>query len=62
MTDTERKTDAPAATEAVELDAPQLDQVAGGVPAVQAPATHTTLDVGSHSSGAGAGKVTFNPF
>ena len=49
MTDNERHSDTPANT-AAELDDTQLDQVAGG----EAAATQST--------GAGAGKVTFNPF
>ena len=61
MTDKERKADPEAANAAAELDAADLDQVAGGLPAVQAPASHQT-SIGSQSTGAGAGKVTFNPF
>jgi hypothetical protein len=39
---------------AAELDERQLDGVAGGV--------EQTRNIGSQSSGAGAGKVAFNPF
>lgn len=37
-----------------ELNGQQLDNVAGGV--------EQTRNIGSQSSGAGAGKVAFNPF
>jgi hypothetical protein len=37
-----------------ELSEQELDKVAGGIEQV--------LNIGSQSSGAGAGKVTFNPF
>jgi hypothetical protein len=61
VTDNERHPDGEPANTAAELDDTHLDEVAGGLPAVQAPASHT-LGIGSQSTGAGAGKITFNPF
>jgi hypothetical protein len=55
-------------TNAVEVADADLDQVRGGdatnaLPAVQAPAEDAgAQNIGSQSSGAGAGKITFNPF
>jgi hypothetical protein len=42
----------------------QLDRVSGGSPLnpQDLHQAETTLNIGSQSSGAGAGKVTFNPF
>ncbi len=46
-------------THSESLSEAQLDQVSGGTtPGGQQP----TLSIGSQSTGAGAGKVTFNPF
>jgi hypothetical protein len=61
MSDNERPLDAKDMNPAVELDDAQLEDVSGALPAVQTPASHTT-NIGSQSSGAGAGKITFNPF
>jgi len=41
-------------TTAAELPTRELDRIVGGIEQV--------LNIGSQSSGAGAGKVTFNPF
>jgi hypothetical protein len=46
--------DQPAKPATGELTEQELDKVAAGVEQV--------LNIGSQSSGAGAGKVTFNPF
>jgi hypothetical protein len=58
--DNEKPQDAQSADTAAELDDTRLDEVAGGLPAVQAPASQ--LGIGSQSTGAGAGKSGFNPF
>ncbi len=57
MSNHDEPQDAQTPNDAAQLDAAQLDQAAGGLPAVQAPAESTSLSIGS-----GAGKVTFNPF
>jgi hypothetical protein len=61
MRDNERRLDAKDANPAVELDDAQMEDVSGALPAVQTTASHPEA-IGSQSSGAGAGKITFNPF
>jgi hypothetical protein len=45
-----------------ELADDELNTVAGGGNTVASADIEQTLNIGSQSSGAGAGKVTFNPF
>jgi hypothetical protein len=61
MSDNEHQLNPEDAAPAVELDDAQMEEVSGALPAVQTPTSHTT-NIGSQSSGAGAGKITFNPF
>jgi type VI protein secretion system component Hcp len=51
-------------THSESLSEAQLDQVSGGTTpgGQQLQQTEPTLSIGSQSTGAGAGKVTFNPF
>jgi type VI protein secretion system component Hcp len=51
-------------THSESLSEAQLDQVSGGTGpgGQQLQQTEPTLSIGSQSTGAGAGKVTFNPF
>ena len=58
-----------ARTETLELSIERLDQISGGAPSKQLFEVsdysfdiEQVLNIGSQSSGAGAGKVTFNPF
>jgi hypothetical protein len=66
VTDTERKLDDQAATTPVELDEADLDQAAGGLQDIHVTKPidkpSQTLGIGSQSTGAGAGKIPFNPF
>jgi|HubBroStandDraft_2_1064218.scaffolds.fasta_scaffold2147517_1 hypothetical protein len=50
--------------EGAELSEEQLDQVAGGAlnAYIKVDGSPQGLNIGSQSSGAGAGKITFNPF
>jgi hypothetical protein len=52
-----------ATSEPCELPDDELNAVSGGIIIVSGkPAVSVALNIGSASSGAGAGKVTFNPF
>jgi len=51
------------ASDVIELTENQLDTVSGGLaPSDYSFDVEKVLSIGSQSSGAGAGKVTFNPF
>ncbi|HVY98311.1 MAG TPA: hypothetical protein VHA35_02335 [Dongiaceae bacterium] len=59
------KQPAPAKPDSTEIAETELEKVTGGDGAkttTTTQSTNTTKSIGSQSTGAGAGKVTFNPF